>query len=159
MIMNQVSDVVKTFFEEFERGSNTFERDLLAHLFSDLFMAADQGGGIQVVTKDDFLAGIAKRHAFFQSIGFQFVTIVPLDETRMDDHYRMVHVLSHMRFEKNPGQPIDLKDASTYILFIRDDSPKIVFYTTHENLMTILQKSGVLPPKQEPFSPDNAGTQ
>ena len=67
MTMKQVSDVVKTFFEEFERGSNTFERDLLAHLFSDLFMAADPDGGIQVVKKDDFLAGIAKRHAFFQS--------------------------------------------------------------------------------------------
>ncbi len=159
MTMKQVSDVVKTFFEEFERGSNTFERDLLAHLFSDLFMAADPDGGIQVVKKDDFLAGIAKRYAFFQSIGFQFVKIVPFDETRMDDHYRMVQVLSPMRFEKTPGQPIDLKDASTYILFIRDDSPKIVFYTTHENLMNILQESGVLPPKQEPFSPDNSGTQ
>ena len=122
-------------------------------------MAADPDGGIQVVKKDDFLAGIAKRHAFFQSIGFQFVKIVPLDETGMDDHYSMVKVLSHMRFEKNPGQPIDLKDASTYILFIRDDLPKIVFYTTHENVMTILQKSGVLPPKQKPFSPDNSGNQ
>ena len=159
MTMKQVSDVVKTFFEEFERGSNTFERDLLAHIFSDPFMAADPDGGIQVVKKDDFLAGIAKRHAFFQSLGFQFVKIVPLDETQMDDHYRMVKVHAHMRFEKSQGQPIDVKDVSTYILFMRDDSPKIVFYTTHENLMNILQESGVLPPKQEPFSPDNSGTQ
>jgi hypothetical protein len=43
-MMKQVSDVVKTFFDEFERGSNTFERDLLALLFSDPFMAADPGG-------------------------------------------------------------------------------------------------------------------
>jgi hypothetical protein len=113
-MMKQVSDVVKTFFEEFERGSNTFERDLLTLLFIDPFMAADPDGGIQVVKKDDFLAGIANRHAFFQSLGF---------------------------------------------LFIRDDSPKIVFYTTHENLMTILQKSGLLPPTQETLSPDNSGTQ
>ena len=158
-MMKQVSDAVKTFFEEFERGSNTFERDLLALLFSDPFMAADPDGGIQVVKKDDFLAGITKRHAFFQSLGFQFVKIVPLDETQMDDHYRMVKVLAHMRFEKSPGQPIDVKDASTYILFMRDDSPKIVFYTTHENSMNILQKSGVLPPTQETLSPDNSGTQ
>jgi hypothetical protein len=50
MTMNQVSDVVKTFFEEFERKSNTFEHDL-AFQFSDPFMAADPDGGIQVVKK------------------------------------------------------------------------------------------------------------
>ena len=146
--MNQVSDVVKTFFEDFEQGSNTFERDLLAFQFSDPFMAADPDGGIQVVKKDDFLAGIAKRKAFFHSIGFQFVKILPLDETRLDDHYVMVKVHSHMRFEKNPGQPIDLKGSSTYILFIQDDSPKIVFYTAHENFMKIMQERGLLPTKQ-----------
>jgi hypothetical protein len=32
MTMNQVSDVVKKFFEEFERESNTFERDLALQL-------------------------------------------------------------------------------------------------------------------------------
>jgi hypothetical protein len=111
-------------------------------------MAAGPDGGIQVVNKDDFLVGIAKRQAFFQSIGFQFVKILPLDETRLDDHYVMVKVHSHMRFEKNPGQPVDLKDSSTYILFIKDDSPRIVFYTTHENLMKIMQDRGLLPAKQ-----------
>jgi hypothetical protein len=147
-MMNQVSDVVKTFFEDFERGSNTFERDLLASQFSDPFMAADPDGGIQAVKKDDFLAGIAKRQAFFQFIGFQFVKIVPLNETRLDDHYMMVKVHSHMRFEKNPGQPIDLKDSSTYILFVKDASARIVFYTTHENFMKIMQERGLFPTKQ-----------
>ena len=146
--MNQVSDVVKTFFEDFERGSNTFESDLLAFQLSDPFMAADPDGGIQVVKKDDFLAGIAKRQAFFQSIGFQFVKIVSLDETRLDDHYVMAKVLWHMRFEKNPGQPVDVTEYSTYILFIKDDSPKIVFFLTHENLLKIMQERGLLPTKQ-----------
>jgi len=148
MAINQVSDVVKRFFEDFERGSNTFERDLLALQFSDPFMAADPDGGIQVVKKEDFLAGISKRQAFFQSIGFQFVKIVLLDQTRLDDHYVLAKVQAHMRFEKNPGQPIDLKDSSTYILFIKDDSPRIVFYTTHENLLKIIQERGLLPTNQ-----------
>ena len=147
MTMYQVSDVVKKFFEDFERESNTFERNLLTLQFSDPFMAAGPDGGIQVVKKDDFLAGISQRQAFFQSIGFQFVKIVPLDETRLDDHYTMVKAHTHMRFEKNPGQPIDLTDCSTYILFLKDDSPRIVFYTTHENLMKILQERGLLPAK------------
>jgi hypothetical protein len=144
MTINQVSDVIKTFFEDFERASNTFERDLLALQFSDPFMAADPNGGIQVVKKDDFLAGIAKRQAFFQSVGFQFVKIIPLDETRLDNRYVMVKVHVHMRFEKNPGQPIDMKNDSVYILFIKDDSPKIVFNLTHEDLMKVMQEHGLL---------------
>jgi hypothetical protein len=144
MTKNQVSSVIEQFFEEFERVSNTFERDLLARQFSDPFIAAGPDGGIQVVKKEDFVAGIAKRQAFFHSIGFQFVKIVPLEETRLEDHYVMVKVQSRMRFEKNPGHPVNLKDSSSYILFIRDDAPKIVFYTTHENLMKIMQEKGLL---------------
>lgn len=145
--MNQVSDIIKTFFEDFERASNTFERDFLAFQFSDPFMAADPNGGIQVVKKDDFLAGIAKRQAFFHSIGFQFVKIVPFEETRLDTHYVMVKAHGSMRFEKTPGQPIDLDNDSIYILFIKDDSPKIVFHLTHEGLMKIMQEHGLVPGK------------
>ena len=144
MATNQLSDPIKQFFEEFERGSNTFEKELLASQFSDTFMAADPDGGIQVVKKEDFIAGIAARQAFFHSIGFQFVKIVPLEETRLGDHYVMAKVHVHMRFEKNPGQPIDLKDSSTYILFIKDDSPQVVFYLTHENLAKIMQEVGLV---------------
>ena len=145
--MNEISDVVKKFFEDFERRSNTFDSSFLALQFSDPFMVANPDGAIQVVRKDDFIAGVSKRQAFFQSIGFQFVKIVPLDEIRLDDHYIMAKVHSYMRFEKNPGQPIDLQDLLTYVLFIKDDSPSIVFYTTHENLMKIMQEKGLLPTK------------
>jgi hypothetical protein len=146
--MKQVSDIIRTFFEDFERASNTFEQDLLASQFSDPFMAADPNGGIQVVKKDDFLAGIAKRQAFFHSIGFQFVKIVPLDETRLDTHYVMVKVHTQMRFEKAPGQPIDLNSDTVYILFIKGDVPKIVFNLTHEDLLKIMQEHGLLPGKR-----------
>ncbi len=145
--MSQISDIIKTFFEDFERGSNTFERDLLAFQFSDPYMAADPDGGIHVVKKDDFLAGIAKRQAFCHSVGFQFVKIVPFEETRLADHYVMVKAHVHMRFEKNPGKPIDMENDSTYILFIKDASPRIVFNLTHEDFMKIMQEHGLLPGK------------
>ena len=144
MAMNQVSDVVKKFFEDFEQASNTFEGDLLASQFSDPFMAANPDGNIQVVKKDDFIAGIAKRQTFFQSKGFQFVKILSLEETRLYDHYVMVKVYVQMRFEKNPGQPIDWQDYSTYILFVKDNSARIVFYLTHEDLLKAMQKLGLL---------------
>jgi hypothetical protein len=145
--MKDVSPIVKKVFEDFERGSNTFESDLLASQLSDPFMVADPHGDIQVVKKEDFLAGFAKRQAFFQSIGFQFVKILSLDESRLDDHYVMAKVQWQMRFEKNPGKPIDTQFSSTHILFIEDESPRIVFYLAHENFMTILQELGLVPGK------------
>jgi len=92
-----------------------------------------------VAKKHDFLAGIAKRQAFFHSIGFQFVNIVPFEETRLDQHYMMVKAHGSMRFGKTPGQPIDLNSDSVYNLFMQDDSPKVVFQLTHEDLMKIIQ--------------------
>jgi hypothetical protein len=142
--MNQVSDNIKKFFEDFERSSNTFESTLITSQFSDPFMAADPEGNLQVVKKDGFIAGIAKRQTFFQSIGLQSVKILPLDETRLDDHYAMVKARTHMRFEKNSGQIIDVTSYSIYILFMGYSSPKIVFYITHENLTNILQEAGIL---------------
>jgi hypothetical protein len=59
----------------------------------------------------------------------------------------MAKVQWQMRFEKNPGKPIDATSSSTYILFIKDDSAKIVFYLTHENLLKIMQELGLLPGK------------
>lgn len=146
--MSQVSDVVKRFFADFERGSNAFERDLLASLFSDPYMAADPDGGIQVVKRDDFIAGIAKRQAFFQSIGFQHVRIDPVDETQLAEHYVMVKARVIMRFKPQPGQAIDTRNDATYILFIKDDAPKIVFNLTHGDIIKMMREHGMLPGEQ-----------
>lgn len=142
--MERVSDIIKAFFEDFEHASNTFEHDLLARQFSDPFMSADPSGNIQVVKQDDFLAGITKRQTFFHSIGFQFVKTLPFEESWLDNHYVLVKVHGTMRFEKEPGQPVDIFSDSHYILFVKDGLPKIVFSLTHENLLQIMQKHGLI---------------
>jgi ketosteroid isomerase-like protein len=144
---NQANNAIKTFFAEFEQASNTFDGDLLASHFSDPSMSADPEGRIHIVKTDDLLAVTAKRRAFFQSIGFQLVKIAVLDETQLDDHYVMAKVHVHMRFEKEPGKPVDVKNDNTYILFVKDDSPRIVFNLTHEDITKVMQKHGLLPAK------------
>jgi hypothetical protein len=143
VMMQPVSPAVKTFFAEFERASNTFEQDLLARQWSDPFMVADPEGGIRVVTREDFLAGVAKRQAFLHALGFQFVTIVPVAETRLDEHYVLVTTHAEMRFEQQPGHPIDLKYDGTYIVFIKGDAPRVVFSLTHEDLVKLMQAHGL----------------
>jgi hypothetical protein len=113
--MSAVSALVRTFFEEFERASTTFAPDRLAPLLSDPYVAADPSGRVHAVKRDDFLAGIAQRQAFFQSIGFQFVTMAPLEETWLDAHYVMVRAHTQMRFQHASGRTIDLdSDGSTF---------------------------------------------
>jgi hypothetical protein len=83
--MNQLSDRIERFFEIFERSSNTFESDLIASQFGDSFMAADPSGNTRVVKKEEFIAGISKRQAFFQSVGFKFVRNKLLEEKQLDE--------------------------------------------------------------------------
>lgn len=68
--MSQVSEVIKTFFADFERASNGFEPNFLVSQFSDPYMAADPHGNIQVVGRDEFLAGTAI-NAFLFSLRIQ----------------------------------------------------------------------------------------
>lgn len=62
-------------------------------------------------------------------------------------HIVMAKVHVHMRFEKEPGKPVDVKNDNTYILFVKDDSPRIVFNLTHEDITKVMQKHGLLPAK------------
>jgi hypothetical protein len=131
------------FFQEFERGSNTFEHDLLASRFSEPIVVANPEGKVQVVRREDLVAGIAKREAFFKSCGLRLVKITPIEEIRLDDRYTLVIARTQMRFEKSEGQIVDLEDTSSYIMFTRDESTQIVFYTTHEDLGKVMRERGV----------------
>ena len=142
MTVNHVSDIIKAFFEDFDRANNTFDPNLLASHLSDPILAADPNGGTLALKKDDFLAGIAERHAYLHALGFQGVKTVPLTETPLGQHYTMVTTHGTMRLEKIPGQPLDLIHDSAYILFINDGSPKIVFTLSHEDPMKMMQEQG-----------------
>jgi hypothetical protein len=144
-LVNQVSDIIKAFFEDFERANNAFEPDLLAPHVSDPLVGADPNGALQVVKKEDYLAGIAQSQAYLHTLGFQFVKTVPVEETPLNTHYTMVKVRGTMRLEKIPGQPIDLVHDTIYILFIKDGSPKTVFTLTHEDPMKMAQEHGLFP--------------
>src|SRR5690242_11186529 len=125
--MGQVSDGMKAFFAEFERANNAFVPEFLAPLVNDPIVGADPSGAMQVVKKEDYLAGTASSREYLQSLGFQFVKLVPVEEIPLSPLYTMVKVHGTMRLEKIPSQPIDLIHDTTYILFIGDDSPRVVF--------------------------------
>jgi hypothetical protein len=139
---------VQEFFKQIERSSDTLDLELIASLYADSFMFADPNGA-RVIEKQKFLAALPKRQEFFKALGHQSTKVLSLDETGLDDHYVMVHAYFVMRFEKASVPPIDAQVDSTYILHLKDDSPKIVFHLESEEVQQALQARGVLAAKPE----------
>ena len=72
-------------------------------------------------------------------------TLSSLNETGMDEHYAMVRAQFVWRFEKTAAPPIDVTVDSTFILYIKDGVPRIVFHQEHEDFWQALRTRGVLP--------------
>ena len=63
----------------------------------------------------------------------------------MDKHYAVVRAQFVWRLEKAAAPPIDVEVDSTFILYLKDGVPKIVFHHEHEDLWQVLRTRGVLP--------------
>ena len=134
---------VKVFFEGVEQASNTLDLNLIESQYADQFIFADPNG-TRVIEKQKFLPALPKRQEFFKSLGHQSTKVLSLDEARLDDQYTMVKAHFLMQFQKTSGQITEAKVDSTYILFMKGDSPKIVMHIEHEDLKEAMQARGLL---------------
>ena len=134
---------IKKFFEGVEQTSNTLDLNLIDSQFADQFIFADPHG-TRVVEKQKFLAFLPQRQEFFKSIGHQSTKVLSLDETQLDDQYTMVKAHFLMQFKKAQGQMVETKIDSTYFLFMKGDSPKIVMHMEHEDVREAMQARGLL---------------
>lgn len=142
--MSKTSQKVTELFEAFERAIGGSDPDFLGRAYAETFMFGGPGG-VQSVKRDDFLKAIPKRAAFFEATGLKSTTLGPLEETRLDEHYRMVHATWIMRFEKDPESPIISETAASYVLYERDGSLQIVFQLDHQDLGQRVQELGLMP--------------
>jgi ketosteroid isomerase-like protein len=142
--MKQVNDIVRKFFEDYERDVNASDPELIASRYADSFMFAGPQGA-QTIKKEDFLKALPKRQGFFKTVGLTSSKIKSLEETRLDDNYVMVKTHWNMRFEKKPEQPIVVETSATYILCRQESSLRIVFQLDHQDLMKKAQDLGLLP--------------
>lgn len=138
--MKPVSDTIRVFFEDFTRANNAFDPELLAPLVGQALAGADPHGAIQVISKEEYLAGTAKSQEYLQALGFQSLSAVPVEEIPLTERYTLVKTQGIMRLEKVPGQPIDLSHDASYILFIADGKPQVVFALSHDDPMKIAQE-------------------
>jgi hypothetical protein len=107
-------------------------------------MAADPSGA-RMVQSSDLKTAIPKRKQLFERIGCRSTTLVSLHETKLDDRYAMVETEWRMQFDRGTGRAEDVTLSSTFIVHRSGEALRIVFYLTHENIMTVLQDRGLLP--------------
>src|SRR6185436_11549960 len=136
---------IKKFFEGVEQASKTLDLSLIDSQFADQFIFAGPNG-TWVVEKQKFLAFLPQRQEFFKPIGHQSTKVLSLDEIRLDDQYTMVKAHFLMQFKKASGELAEAMVDSTYFLFMKGDSPKILMHMEHEDVREAMQARSVLPP-------------
>jgi len=138
-------DKVRDFFTRYEEGANTFDPALMASLYTAEFMAGDPNG-VSCGRNDQALReAFETRKAMFQRIGFKSAKVLNVDATPLDEKYTMAKVLWHMRFEKEPGRPLDFRFFITYFLFDDGSGPKAAFWISHEDEQKVMREAGLIP--------------
>lgn len=142
--MQPVNESIKSFFEGIEKSSNSFDLDLIASQYEDMFMFANPDG-TRVIEKQKFLSMLPKRWEFFKMLGHQSTKVLSLEETPIDSEYTMIRAHFLMRFEKESTPAIEIKVDSVYILYIKNDVPRIAMHIEHEDVQKAMQARGLLP--------------
>jgi hypothetical protein len=141
--MDLATPAVQEFCDQYARSRSAMDIDRIASQYADSSMFAGPDGA-WVAEKQAVLAGFPKALELLKTVGHTSTRLAALHETRVDDLYAMVRAQLVWRFEK-AAEPIDVEVDSTFILYLKDGVPKIVFQHEHEDFWQALRTRGVLP--------------
>jgi ketosteroid isomerase-like protein len=142
--MDVATPAVQEFFDQYARSRSAMDIDRIASQYAETCMFAGPNGA-QVAEKQAVLAGFPKALELLKTVGHTSTKLASLNETRVDEHYAMIRGGFIWRFEQAAAQPIDVRVDSTFILYIKDGEPKIVFQHEHEDFWQALRARGILP--------------
>ena len=145
--MDVATPVVQEFFDQYARSRSAMDSDRIASQYAASCMFAGPDGA-QVAEKPVLRAGFPKALELLKTVGHTSTKLASLDETTVDEHYTMVRAQFVWRFEKAAAPPIDVTVDSTFILYIKDGVPTIVFHHEHEDFWQALRTRGVLPAQE-----------
>jgi hypothetical protein len=132
------------FFQSFEQNTNSGDNSALVAQFADVFMAAGPAGA-KPVRAADFAIALPKRAQLVQSLGCQTTRLVSCVETQLDARFVMAETRWQMTFVRESEPTREVFADSLYILDMAGDSPKIVFYLAHQDLLAALKTQGIVP--------------
>ena len=142
--MKAITPVIREFFDRYARSRSVQDIDLIAAQYPDAFMTAGPSGA-QVAQRAAVVAAFPKGQEFLKSLGHESTEVLSLTETTIDEHYMLVRAVFVWRFRRASMPPREAKVDSTFILYIDQGAPKIVFQQEHEAFQHVLRASGVLP--------------
>lgn len=131
------------FFQSFEQNTNSGDNSALVAQFADVFMAAGPAGA-KPVHAADFAIALPKRAQLVQSLGCQTTRLVSCVETPLDARFVMAETRWQMTFVRESQPTREVLADSLYILDMACDSPKIVFYLAHQDLLATLKSQGIV---------------
>jgi len=142
--LHTATPVVQEFFEQYTSSRSAADSDRIASQYADSCMLA-ASDGVRVAERQALRSGFPKAMEQLKTVGYRSTSLASLDEMRLDEHYTMVCARFVWRFEKTTAPPIDVTVDSTFILYINDGVPRIVFHHEHEDFWQKLRTRGVLP--------------
>jgi hypothetical protein len=141
--MHTVRPLVREFFERHERSRNTMDAGLIDEQCPDAFTFAGPTGA-RIAEKPAVMVSLSKGHQFLKTLGHRSTTLVSSRETALDEHYTLVRARFLWRFKSLPRNLVDVEVDSTFLLFIEDAGPRIVFQHEHEDFQQALRARGML---------------
>ena len=142
--LDVATPVVQEFFEQYTRSRSAMDIDRIVSQYADPCMFAGPDG-VRVPERQAILEGFPKALELLKGVGHTSTNLASLNETKVDERYAMVRAQFVWRFEKAAAPPIDVEVDSTFILYLKDGVPKIVFHQEREDLWQVLRTRGVLP--------------
>jgi ketosteroid isomerase-like protein len=135
-----LDQVVKAFFERFERANLSSDVPSIGNLYADTFLFAGPNG-VQAVKKEDFLRVIPKMKTHFASLGLVARELQSVESSAIDPHYLLAKTAWRMTVQKS-GDRTQIDAFATYILQRTADSLTIVVQIDHQDLATAIQNCG-----------------
>jgi len=142
--MDTATPVVQEFFEQYTSSRSAADIDRIVSQYADSCMLA-ASDGVRVAERHALLAGFQQAMELLKTVGHRSTSLASLAETRVDEHYAMVRAQFVWRFERAAAPSIDITVDSTFILYLKDGMPEIVFHHEHEDFWQALRTRGVLP--------------
>jgi hypothetical protein len=141
--MKNFDKETENFLKLYEANANVGSPEEIVTQFADVIMAADPSGA-RAVPSSVLLMAIPQRRKLFAGVGSSVTTLASVKETRLDDRYVLLKTQWLVKFDRGSGRSEELILRSTFVLYRSDDGLKVVFYLSHEDLMSVLRGKGLL---------------
>jgi len=142
--MVPASEAIVGFFRTFAVNASSHDADAQISQFADVFMAADPQGA-QAVRAADFALALPKRKELFNRLGCRSSELVSLSQERLDARYVLANTQWKMTFARAESKTEEVVVESSFMLDTGGNSPKIIVYLAHQDIMQVLKDRGFLP--------------